>query len=268
MSWISSLVNRGLSATSTLVGRCLPLALAAPALFHQDLRRRWFPGCHVVKAISNKPLNNLFRNLSTKFTSFIPQKGGDAIGFTTWSLIIMSIYWWLHCICFDPDLLDDHYIYHIPIMHVMGLLFLWLSSIIINYHQLSSIVINCHQVSSSIINYHQLSSIIINITILFLILSLHIPVGIISISLYYPIGGLYHQYPCCSPPGNRDLPEGLQPLHAASRPKGTTSGLPGDLGLAAELPGGRNSLRTIDNSSNSFIIKIDVEICLVHINDY
>ena len=183
-------------------------------------------------------------------------------------------------------------------MHVMGLLFLWLSSIIINYHQLSSIIINyhqlssiiinCHQlssivikyhqlssivikyhqVSSSIINYHQLSSIIINITILFLILSLHIPVGIISISLYYPIGGLYHQYPCCSPPGNRDLPEGLQPLHAASRPKGTTSGLPGDLGLAAELPGGRNSLRTIDNSSNSFIIKIDVEICLAHINDY
>ena len=74
----------------------------------------------------------------------------------------MSIYWWLHCICFDPDLLDDHYIYHIPIMHVMGLLFLWLSSIIINYHQLSSIIINYHQLSSIIINYHQLSSIVIN----------------------------------------------------------------------------------------------------------
>ena len=130
----------------------------------------------------------------------------------------MSIYWWPHCICFDPDLLDDHYIYvcgydcqyhnhdhHIPIMHVMVLLFLWLSSIIINYHELSWIIINYHQLSSIIINYHELSSIIINyhqlssilikyhqvsssiinITILFLILALHIPVGIISISLPY-----------------------------------------------------------------------------------
>ena len=110
----------------------------------------------------------------------------------------MSIYWWPHCICFDPDLLDDHYIYvcgydcqyhnhdhHIPIMHVTVLLFLWLSSIIINYHELSSIIINYHQLSSILIKYHQVSSSIINITILFLILALHIPVGIISISLPY-----------------------------------------------------------------------------------